>query len=270
MEKIKPEDFSEVSETLLYTLHLRDLENRRPDAILRDPRASELAGRIDTDFNKFHFHNHDMVAVILRLRQFDRLTRTFLAQHPSASVVYIGCGLDTRFERVDNGNVTWYDLDLPPVIALRRKLIPEQPRCTMVACSVLDENWMESVSTSSTQPVLFLAEGVFSYLQPEEVHNLILKLRGRFAGCELVFDATLPWVMRAHKIQFKYLHSPLRIYWSIRHTRELEEWAQGNKLLTEWNFYEEHEPRLGWVNFFGRFAFIAKSGWVLHYRLDKA
>jgi O-methyltransferase involved in polyketide biosynthesis len=39
--------------------------------------------------------------------------------------VHIGCGLDTRFDRVDNGQVVWYDLDLPLVIGLRRKLIPE-------------------------------------------------------------------------------------------------------------------------------------------------
>lgn len=36
--------------------------------------------------------------------------------------------LDTRFERADNGQVEWYDLDLPDVIDLRRELIGGRAR----------------------------------------------------------------------------------------------------------------------------------------------
>jgi len=60
---------------------------------------------------------------LLRNREFDRYAQDFLRCHPEAVVVHIGCGLDSRFERVDNGQVEWYDLDLPHVIELRRKLI---------------------------------------------------------------------------------------------------------------------------------------------------
>ena len=63
------------------------------------------------------------VVPLLRNREFDRYAQDFLRCHPEAVVVHIGCGLDSRFERVDNGQVEWYDLDLPHVIELRRKLI---------------------------------------------------------------------------------------------------------------------------------------------------
>jgi O-methyltransferase involved in polyketide biosynthesis len=36
-------------------------------------------------------------------RDMDRYTRGFLGRHLEAIVVHIGCGLDSRFERVDNG-----------------------------------------------------------------------------------------------------------------------------------------------------------------------
>lgn len=68
----------------------------------------------------------DRVGIVLRTREFDRYARDFLTRHPVAVVVHIGCGLDCRFERVDNGTVAWYDLDLPEVIALRRKLIGDE------------------------------------------------------------------------------------------------------------------------------------------------
>jgi O-methyltransferase involved in polyketide biosynthesis len=35
-------------------------------------------------------------------------------------MVELGTGLNTRFERLDNGRVHWFDLDLPDVMALRR------------------------------------------------------------------------------------------------------------------------------------------------------
>ncbi|MEG3847795.1 hypothetical protein QT971_12285 [Microcoleus sp. herbarium19] len=39
----------------------------------------------------------------------------------SGIIVEIGCGLNTRFERVDNGQVRWFDLDMPDSIAVRKK-----------------------------------------------------------------------------------------------------------------------------------------------------
>lgn len=70
-------------------------------------------------------------------REIDRYARDFLSRHPEAAVVHIGCGLDSRFERVDNGKVEWYDLDLPDVIELRRKFIGDEgERYHLLDCSV--------------------------------------------------------------------------------------------------------------------------------------
>ena len=68
--------------------------------------------------------DYSQVATILRSREFDRHARDFVARRPEAVVVHIGCGLDSRFERVaEGGRVEWYNLDLPDVIELRKKLI---------------------------------------------------------------------------------------------------------------------------------------------------
>lgn len=113
-------DLSAVSETMLATLYSHALESRRPDGLIRDPRAEELVARIDYDFAGRQMGADDQAASCLRLRQFDRFAQAFLAAHPDSVVVHVGCGLDTRFDRVDNGRVEWYDLDLPEVIELRR------------------------------------------------------------------------------------------------------------------------------------------------------
>jgi phosphatidylethanolamine/phosphatidyl-N-methylethanolamine N-methyltransferase len=67
----------------------------------------------------------------MRVRQFDAFARAFLAGRPGGLVVDIGCGLDTRFDRLDDGQMSWLGLDLPEVISLRRQLLPNAERCKM-------------------------------------------------------------------------------------------------------------------------------------------
>src|SRR5512139_3792911 len=124
-EMTKP-NLSGVSETLLITLYIRATESQRPDALIKDVRAEALVRQLDQETLRKTLALTDdfsRVAVILKGREFDRFTQDFLSRHADAVVVHIGCGLDTRFERVDDGRVEWYDLDLPDVIDLRRKLV---------------------------------------------------------------------------------------------------------------------------------------------------
>ena len=117
---------SGVAETLLILLYNRAMESQRPDAMMRDEKAVALVTQMSYDFDQvreIRMFEANKVARIMLTREMDRYARDFLSRHPDAVVVHIGCGLDSRFERVDNGQVEWYDLDLPDVIELRRKFI---------------------------------------------------------------------------------------------------------------------------------------------------
>ena len=135
-----------VSQTLLIPLYFRAIESERPDALVRDPKAVELVGQLDYDFSGVQRLKDEQVNYLLRMREFDRQARAFLAEHPDGVIVDLGCGLDTRFERVDNGQVEWYGLDLPEVIELRKELLDETPRSHFIECSVLDFSWMDALS----------------------------------------------------------------------------------------------------------------------------
>ena len=143
-------DLSGVAETLLMTLYIRAMESQRPDALIKDEKAVALVTQMSYDFDRVRqvqMDEDDKVTLILRNLEFDRYARDFLARCPEAVVVHIGCGLDSRFERVDNGQVEWYDLDFPHVIELRRKLIgDERERHHLLSCSALEDAWMEAVS----------------------------------------------------------------------------------------------------------------------------
>ena len=125
------QDLSGVAETMLVTLYIRAMETQRPDALIKDEKAVALVKRMSREFDKVRrmpMRETDKTSLMMRHREFDRYARDFTTRHLDAVVVHIGCGLDSRFERVAerNGRVEWYDLDLPDVIELRRRLFGDE------------------------------------------------------------------------------------------------------------------------------------------------
>ena len=259
-----------VSETLLITLYARARESQRPDAMIKDDKAVAMVNQIECNFSRLRMQRHDEVAVIMRMRRFDNYVRDFLTRNPEAVIVHIGCGLDTRFERVDNGRVEWFDLDMPDVMELRRRLISnEGNRYHVLATSVFDDGWLEEVSRYKPRPFMFLAEGVLPYFEESQVKSLVLKLRGHFPGSELVCDAHTPFVIWADNLQLAFAKVKARLQWSIKHGKDVEGWGEGIHLLDEWNYYEDPEPRLKAFRWARHIPAIAKSSGIFHYRLGK-
>ena len=110
-----------------------------PIPILKDPMAEAIIARIDPILQQKdgamarQLRNRAVdprlnVHLALRSRKYDDYARAFLAQHHAGVIVNIGCGLDMRFFRIDNGEMQFYDLDLPNVIELKRQLCPVNDR----------------------------------------------------------------------------------------------------------------------------------------------
>ena len=113
-DKIKIE-LTDVRETLLLPLWGRAEENKKSKPLLSDSAAQEIVDKIDYDFQgiKKRLSRVSQLGWVARSIEIDNLIRDFLNKHPDATIVNIGCGFDTTFERVDNGRIKWYDLDLP-------------------------------------------------------------------------------------------------------------------------------------------------------------
>ena len=275
---ITSQKLSGVTETLLMPLCIRAVESERPDALIKDDRAVALVRQMDLDPSRIlaRVDEESRVAAVLRSREFDRQALGFLERWPEAVVVHVGCGLDTRFERVDNGKAEWYDLDLLEVIQLRRNLFGhDRPRQHSLACSVLDHAWLDTVSTHHPRPFLFLAEGVFMYFEEGQVRSLVLTLREHFPGAELVFDAFSPFFVRASNLRFTLTHVGARCRWALKRGKNLQRWDTGIRLVDDWFPFTSSEPRLlrsprlahaPWVL---RIPLFAKAWGVFHYQLGK-
>ena len=104
--------------------------------------------------------------IVARSVVFDELISDFIRKNPDCTVVNIACGLDTRFYRMDNGKITWYNLDLPETIEVRDSIYQESGRVSTIACSVLDPAWADQVKVRGK--ILFIIEGLTMYMKADE------------------------------------------------------------------------------------------------------
>jgi O-methyltransferase involved in polyketide biosynthesis len=201
-----------VSATTLWTLHNRGTEAKRSDGAIHDPWAVMLYDSITYDYLKFGKPNQSHA---LRAVAFDDVMRDYLTEHPKAAVVALAEGLQSSFWRLDATGVadelTWYSIDLPPVMALREQLLPHDDRIVALAQSALDRSWMDRVDGSNG--AFITAEGLLMYLEPDDVLGLIRDCAARFPGGRMMFDSVPPFfsrrTMTGLKLSDRYTAPPM-------------------------------------------------------------
>lgn len=223
-------------ETLLLTLAAKAGESRLPDSLLRDHFAAEAMARIDHDFRKFRVDRDLMVGLALRAHLLDGWARAFLARHPDAVVLHLGCGLDTRFFRLAPApGIDWFEVDYPEVIALRRRLYPARDGLTLLGSSVTDPAWLAEIPRG--RPRLVLAEGLLPYLPAAEVPPLLARVTEGATG-ELAFDAYSRlglWMIRNHPA---IRVTGAELHWALEDPRTLERQVPGLRLAEDLRAYD--------------------------------
>lgn len=266
MHKFEVAGLSDVSETLLLPLYYRARESVGPEPLLTDPKAVALVQQINYDFARFKKLVNEQFAAVVRARIIDQCAQAFLERHPDGNVVNIGCGLDTRFHRMDNGRAEWYELDLPPVIDLRARMIGPTPRTHLLGFSALDSEWMDAIE-NHVEACLFTAEGVLPYFAEQDVKRLICELQKRFPMGELVFDALSPFLVWVHNIELTLTNVPARLRWSLRDAKDLEKWGNGLSLIDKWYYFDQPEARMRGMRLMRHLPLLSQSASILHYRL---
>ncbi|MBE0466828.1 MAG: class I SAM-dependent methyltransferase [Candidatus Desulforudis sp.] len=263
---------TEEQETLLVPLYSRAVESRQPEPIFVDRKAQEILEHVEYDFAKLKIPGKTAVTLCIRAKKIDAYARKFLAGYPKSVVIHLGCGLDSRHTRVNNGEVEWYDLDMPEVIDLRKRFYEETASYHMIPSSVTDMGWTDLISPGG-RPVLVIAEGLFMYLKEEEVKALILKLKKAFPGCGLVFDAYSALTARSAGKHPSIKKTGAVIHWGIDDPAAIEQWAEGIRLKEEWYFTQAEDlEKLGsgyrlLFRIAGLFTAARKAHRILYYNL---
>jgi len=275
---------SDVSSTMLITLFARARESTSMNPIIVDSKAvemieiikKEIAGSDNPIHKKILKNSYNpklAVTMALRSRRFDRYVSDFLSKYPKGTIINLGCGLDTRFYRIDNGTVIWYDIDFPEVIELRRRFMEENSRHFFIGNSVLNPDWFLEVKTGG--PYLILAEGLLMYLTEAEVRELFNSIQRELGSAEIVCEVTNRfWVKKMNSTWMKWkfrrqlgMTGAAVFSFGVPNSRYFEKWNENFKYLDEWTYFDDHEKKLGWFNLFSSIGVLRKSQWTVHYRI---
>jgi O-methyltransferase involved in polyketide biosynthesis len=161
------------------------------------------------------------------------------------TIVNTGCGHDTTFERVDNGDMRWFDLDLPEVIEFRGAYFTETTRRRFLAKSDLDPGWLDDISTDD--PVLLIMAGVLYYFTEEEIRRLFAHLADRLAHVEIVFDYCSETGMKiANKrlLAGSRMEEPAQFRWCTNNIMEMETWHPDIRVTRNMPMFKEHRKRM--------------------------
>ena len=268
-------NLADVGETGMLTFYCHAVESQKSEPILIDEKSVAISRQLNPilanhsssmlrNLAKGKIKKELVVHINLRAKRYDEYDRSFLDKNPKGIIVNIGCGLDARFPRIDNGRMTCFDIDLPEMIQFKKRFYKETDRYHLIASSVFDYAWMDQVAKVEKQPVLFMAEGVLMYMDGAKVKDLILTLQSRFPGSELVCEVVKEFFTRKpwNKLVAMKMNQQLGVgkdaafIFGIRNSRELETWHSGIEYLDDWSYFDTRHPRLGWVGMMGRAKFI--------------
>ena len=183
-------DLSAVSKTLFIPLSARIFASKNFPEYFYDEKALSLENIVRTkcELVREKSSEYALMASAARYYNIDEIVRKFCAKYPKCNVVYLGAGLETACFRLKTVNAAFYEIDLPEVIELRRRVLGECANEALVGCDMFDLAWTRCIDESL--PALFVACGVFQYFKRDQVLNLIRELKSTFKNAELVFDAT--------------------------------------------------------------------------------
>jgi methyltransferase (TIGR00027 family) len=270
---------SEVSKTAIATIRCHVIESQKKNPILNDPMAAYCLERLMSMatekekallFNRklsFSLTNH----IALRARKYDRIVNDFISNHPSCTLINLGCGFDTRFWRINNKECTYIELDLPESVAMKKEIFKDKLSFELIGCSVLDPSWIEKVTAKGSRNFLLVAEGLFMYLPKEEVIPIFKKISTSFNDSQFVLEVVTEKYTRGiwkKMVEMKIkqslgLDAGSYYNFGIGKAEEIESYGEGIKIINEWSYMEDPDIRPKAFKYFSHIKSFTRTQWTV-------
>ena len=166
----------------------------------------------------------------MRARVFDNWLVEQMKEKEDAIVIHIGCGLDSRINRVGSRGHRWYDVDFPEVIEERLKYYTEDSHYKMIGADVSHEGWLDAIPRAKNAIVVM--EGVSMYLTFEQLSNLVSALCSHFDGISLFVDCYTTFAAKMSKVKNPVNDVGVTTVYGIDDPKGIE--ASGISFVKEW------------------------------------
>lgn len=210
----------------------------------------------------------------VRARKYDSITNEYIEKNPHCIVVNLGCGFDTRYWRINNKKCSYFELDLPEVVEIKKEILRDKLEYEIFGCSVLDTSWIEKVTLKGNKKILLLAEGLFMYLPKKGVINLFKTMSKNFFQSQIVLEVVTE--KYTHGIWKKIVEMKIKrllglkagssYNFGIKDASEIETYGEGIKVINEWSFVEDPDTRPRIYKYLG----ISRTQWTVTAAINEA
>lgn len=222
-----------VAETLLIPFYARVYGSLHYKEKFYDEKAVEAFPKIDYDFSKYEKSKLSIWGCISRSIILDREAKKVINKFPNIKCISIGCGFDSRFNRIDNKKITWYGIDFPEVIDFREKIFPINDREKYIKANALDEIWAKDIRDENE--TLIILEGILMFFKEDEVKKIFSILRKYFPKAIILTEFSSPFFIKNQKYHDAISKTKAQAYWGIKNSREIEKLCPEVKFIKEWN-----------------------------------
>ena len=186
-----------VNKTLYIPLYGKAYVSRK-GIILADPKAEQLWAGAAFPLKGKSRSKWLAYYMGMRAAVFDNWLREQMKDGEGTMVLHLGCGLDSRVERVGTRGCLWYDVDFPEVIRERRRHYGETEHYRMVGADVRDRTWLEGIP--GTRAVVVM-EGISMYLTTGELQGVLKNLSQHFGQVHVLMDCYTTFAARASRFK---------------------------------------------------------------------
>ena len=184
----KEELLSGVEDTLYIPLTARIYASEKFPEFFHDEKALSLKQYIPTKDINNNTDEYFYMASVCRQQTIDKKIIEFLGKNKQANVVFLGAGLETAYNRINNVTASFYQVDLPDVINTRKRILGNANNESLISGDMFTLDWIKEIDVNL--PTMIVVSGVYQYFHASEIINMITKMKSLIPKGELVFDAT--------------------------------------------------------------------------------
>ena len=239
-----------VEKTMLLTLFAKAKHSQQKNHKFYDSKAIEVMSKVDYDFSIAEKDKFMQLGTIARTIVLDDMVDEYIKAHPDCTIVNIASGMDTRFNRLDNGRINWYNVDLENSAKYRLKYIEDTDRVTTLAYSAMDSGWANEILTRND--ILFIVEGLTMYLHQNDMAEILNVIDSNFDDCT-VFMEIMPPISVKNTKEESIEDTNSKFIWGVEKGRELTslnlhfKWKKDVNLFDGVNVFKPHYRIVTWL-----------------------
>ncbi len=266
-------NLSDVSETLWIPLFGKAIETKRKNGLIEDAFALEIAEkacRMEPSLNRWwtSLSRESQGLMIWRNNAIDQYVSDYIAKHPDGVVVNLGAGLCTRFQRFNNQQIKWVEIDLPPVKDAWLNFNSETSDHFFWTDNIFQEEWLKKIKAIRSENVLFIAEGLMMYFSKAQVKQIFENVNRHLGDSYFILEAYSKFaLMRPHPDVWKTAARKFKNPWGIATGKDFESWLPSIKHVSD-NYFLKNEKALRRVPFThkigSKIPIISKAGKIVY------